>query len=242
MSVWLPRLLAGMCNALLPLSTQRAVVASGSSVWCDSLKMLLGQTAHGTRSESVRWRCCYTVSAALPQGTFCMLQTYYPRCLIRGIVDIAEANRSAFDPSRHGQASAVKGMHVFLRHTDNYYYDNYRSLQDRLTSAVAAAIHLYHLQQEHNASSKALYMDMQCELSLLRGVFEFMQKHFSTRQYFICLRGNDRIETLFSIVRTARGTGGVLDIVQLRQRFDVAAQLEELFALEPKWRLNRKRA
>ena len=85
-------------------------------------------------------------------------------------------------------------------------------------------------------------MDMQFELS---GVFpnvEFMQKHFPTRQYFICLHGNDRIETLFSIVRTARGTGGVLGILQLRHRLEIATQLEELFALDPKWRINRKRA
>ena len=69
-----------------------------------------------------------------------------------------------------------------------------------------------------------------------------MQKHFPTRQNFICLRGNDRIETLFSIVRTARGTGGVLDILQLRHHLDIATQLEELFALDPKWCLNRKQA
>ena len=48
--------------------------------------------------------------------------------IIRGILDIAEADHSALDPSRHGQASAVKGMHWFLRHTDDYYYANYLSL------------------------------------------------------------------------------------------------------------------
>ena len=80
--------------------------------------------------------------------------------IICGIVDIAEADHSALDPSRHGQASAVKGMHLFLRQTDNYYFANYRSLQDRLTFAAAAAIHLYHLQQQHNSFSKALYMDI----------------------------------------------------------------------------------
>ena len=133
-------------------------------------------------------------------------------------------------------------MHWFLRHTDDYYYANYRSLQDRLSSAAAAAIHFCHWQQEHNSFSKALYMDMQCDLSGVFADIEFMHKHFPTRQYFICLRGNDRIETLFSIGYTARGTGGVLDILQLRHRLDVAAQLEELFALDPKWRLNGKRA
>ena len=85
-------------------------------------------------------------------------------------------------------------------------------------------------------------MDMQCELSSVFADVEFMRKHFPGCQYFICLRGNDLIETLFSIVRTARGTGGVLDILQLRHRLDVVAQLEELFALEPKWRRRRKRA
>ena len=44
-------------------------------------------------------------------------------------------------------------------------------------------------------------------------------------------KGAHLIETLFSIVRTARGTGGVLDILQLRHRLDVVAQLDELFAL-----------
>ena len=160
--------------------------------------------------------------------------------IIRGIVDIAEANHTALDSSRHGQASAVKGMHWFLRHTDDYYYANYRSLQDRLTSAAAAAIHLYLLQQERNSFSKALYMDMQCEHSGVFADIEFKQKHCPTCQYFICLRGNDRIETLFSIVRTARGTGGVLHILQLRHRLDIATQLEELFALDPKSCINRK--
>ena len=85
-------------------------------------------------------------------------------------------------------------------------------------------------------------MDMQCELSGVFAVMEFMLKHFPGRQYFICLQGNDLIETPFSIVCTARGTGGVLDILQLRDCLDVVAQLEELFALEPKWRHCRKRA
>ena len=68
-------------------------------------------------------------------------------------------------------------------------------------------------------------MDMQCELSSVFADVEFMRKHFPGRQYFICLRGNDLIETLFSIVRTARGTGGVLDILQLRHRWTLLPNL-----------------
>ena len=66
--------------------------------------------------------------------------------ITRAVSDIAEADHGGLDPSRFGQASAVKELHWFLKHTDNYYYANSRSLQDRLTSAAAAAIHLYKLQ------------------------------------------------------------------------------------------------
>ena len=53
-------------------------------------------------------------------------------------------------------------------------------------------------------------MDMQCELSGVFADVQFMRKYFPGREYFICLQGNDLIETLFNIVRTARGMGGVL--------------------------------
>ena len=68
--------------------------------------------------------------------------------ITRAVSNIAEADHGWLDPSGFGQASAVKELHWFLKHTDNYYYANSHSFQDRLTSAAAAAIHLYKLQQK----------------------------------------------------------------------------------------------
>jgi hypothetical protein len=73
------------------------------------------------------------------------------------------------------------------------------------------------LQREHAIFSLATYQHQQIELVDLFADVEAFQREFPGEPYYVCLCGNNRIGTLFWIVRTGRGTGGVLAIVQLRQ-------------------------
>ena len=71
------------------------------------------------------------------------------------------------------------------------------------------------------------------------GVF---QREFPGEPFFICHRGNDRLEGTFSVCRMGRVSGGCLDIVQLRYRLAIVVQMSAIYAKHPEWKVIRKRA
>ena len=155
---------------------------------------------------------------------------------IGGVVDVAR-----LDPSMRAMHAAVRALHWFVLHTYTYYFHNKRPLGERLLHAAKASLHLLVLQHQTNVLSAPLYVDFQTEFSTIFCFVDTMKELFPDASCFVCLHGNDRIENLFSIVRTARGSGGVLDIVQLRHRLACAAQIEEFLAARPGMRRERRR-
>ena len=146
------------------------------------------------------------------------------------MTEIAVAEHSDLDPSRHAQARAVWSLHWVVSYARKYYFHNTVALDPRMAYAAAAAGHLVALQDASAPFDEQWYCDMTEELG---GVYyDVRQQHinFPGSEYFICLRGTDPLESEFGVVRTARGQGGVLDIVQLRRRLAIATQMEEIFA------------
>lgn len=161
--------------------------------------------------------------------------------VLNALSDIAAADHESLDPSRYAQASTVRRLHWFVKHTDGYYYQNGRSVEDRLVSAAAASVHLMQLYRQSKCFSEWLYTDLQIEFS---GVFEAVHAHqekYPDKAYVICLHGNDEIEKMFSVCRMGKGTGGVLDYATLCRRLSSTALTHQLMADNPEWAVKRKR-
>jgi len=112
--------------------------------------------------------------------------------------------------------------------------------------AAHAAVHATHWFVHHTLQYVVVFprciVYFQTEYSTIFSVAQSSEaQKFNAASVFVCLHGNDRIENLFSVVRTARGTGGVLDIVQLRHRLACATQIEQFFAEHPEMRIQKRR-
>ena len=88
----------------------------------------------------------------------------------------------------------------------------------------------------------ALYYDWQLELCGVFDEVEMFQRGFPGEPFFICHRGNDRLEGTFSVCKMGSGAGGCLDIVQLRYRLAIVVQMSAIDAKHPEWKVIRKRA
>ena len=146
------------------------------------------------------------------------------------------------DPSRRKQHSAMRKMHFFLKHAHAYYFENTHTLLTRLKHAATASDHLFDLQVLFAPFDPALYYDWQLELCGVFTEVEIFQREFPGEPFFICHRGNDRLEGTFSVCRMGRGSGGCLDIIQLRYRLAIVVQMSAIYAKHPKWKAIRKRA
>ena len=158
------------------------------------------------------------------------------------MTEIARADFADLDPSRRAQAVAIRRLHWPLYYAREYYFRNRKPLADRLKHTAAGAKHALALQHECSPFDTHWYCDFAEELG---GVFwDVLQQgiNFPGSEYFICHRGNDRQEGSISVVRTARGQGGVLDIEQCRRRFSVATQIDSIFAEAPRYKPRRKRS
>ena len=62
---------------------------------------------------------------------------------------------------------------------------------------------------------------------------EAFQLEFPGKPFFICHRGNVRLEGTFSMCRMGRGSGGCLDIVQLWYRLAITVQMSAIYAKHP---------
>ena len=65
--------------------------------------------------------------------------------VLDALTEITMADHERLDPSRHAQASIVRRLHWFLKHTEEYYYQNGRTVHERLVSAAVASMHLMEL-------------------------------------------------------------------------------------------------
>ena len=160
--------------------------------------------------------------------------------IIDGMTEIARADFADLDPSRRPQAPAIRRLHWPLYYAREYYFRNRKPPADRLKHAAAGAKHALALQHECSPFDTHWYCDLPEELG---GVFwDVLQQgiNFPGSEYFICHRGNDRQEGSISVVRTARGQGGVLDIEQCRRRFSVATQIDSIFEEAPRYKPRRK--
>ena len=131
---------------------------------------------------------------------------------------------------------------MFLKHAHAYYFENTHTLLTRLKHAATAADHLFALQVAFAPFDPALYYDWQLELCGVLDEDEIFQREFPGEPFPICHRGNDRLEGTFSVCRLGQGSGGCLDIVQLRYRLAIVVQMSAIYAKHPEWKVIRKRA
>ena len=82
----------------------------------------------------------------------------------------------------------------------------------------------------------------QLELCGVLDEVEIFQREFPSEPFFICHRGNDRLEGTFSVCRMGRGSGACPDIVQLQYRLAIVVQKSAIYAKHPEWKVIRKRA
>ena len=162
--------------------------------------------------------------------------------IIDCMTEIALADHSDLDPSRHAQARAVWSLHWVVSYARKYYFHNTVELAPCVAYAAAPAGHLVALQYASAPFDEQSYCDMAEELGEV--YYDVRRQHInlSGLEYFICLRGTDPLESEFGLVRTAHGQGGVLDIVQLRRRLAIATQIEEIFAHAPGYKPKRRRS
>ena len=150
------------------------------------------------------------------------------------------ADHTDLDPSRHAQARAVWSLHWVVFYARDYYFSNTHALSLRMAYAAAASGHLMALQHACAPFDDQWYCDMAEEVGGVYYDVRRQERDFPGSEYFICLRGTDLLESQFSVVRTARGQDGVLDIVQLKRRSAIATQIQEIFAHAPGYKVKRK--
>ena len=160
--------------------------------------------------------------------------------IIDCITEIAMADHDELDPSRHTQAKAVWSLHWVAFYARDYYFSNTLALSPRMAYAAAASGHLMALQNASAPFDEQWYCDMAEEVGEVYYNVRRRERDFPGSQYFICLRGTDPLESQFGVVGTARGQGGVLDIVQLRRKLAIATRIQEIFAHAPGYKVKRK--
>ena len=93
----------------------------------------------------------------------------------------------------------MRTLHLLLKHAHAYYFENTRTLLDGLKHAATASGHLFDLQVAFAPFDPALYYDWQLELCGVLTEVEAFQVEFPGEPFFICHRGNDRLEGTFSL-------------------------------------------
>ena len=87
--------------------------------------------------------------------------------VIKAMIEVGSIDPLSYprtlNPSQVKQAHTVRELHWFLKHTNDYFYSNSRSLADRLQSASTAAMHLLFLQRKYAPFNYAWFIDQQLQ-------------------------------------------------------------------------------
>ena len=193
--------------------------------------------------KEMKLGCVDALSAALQRAIFISVPDAFN--VLRAIVSCGSVDAwrmHQLDVSQRKQRSAMRTLHLFLKHARAYYFESTRTLLDRLQHAAAASCHVFDLQVAFAPLGPALYYGWQLEMYVVLIEVEAFHIDFLGEPFFMCHRGSDLLEGTFSVCRTGSGSSGCPDIVQLRFRFAIVVHMFAIYAKHPEWNVIRKPA
>lgn len=122
------------------------------------------------------------------------------------------------------------------------FWDYSLDIKDRLTklSTFAHVILFIYRKNSNNFLPSVLHFDLMSFVVAAFTLVNMHQKYFPTNKFYLFLLGDDRLELLFSNIRTIQH-GLSLDCIQLQDRIESALTIEKVFLKYSDWRSTSRR-
>ncbi|KAF9033098.1 hypothetical protein BDZ89DRAFT_1131159 [Hymenopellis radicata] len=157
--------------------------------------------------------------------------------LLLHVSSLRDLDTSDFSPADQAIHKSLSLLGEAIHGLIQPFIDPSMSLSDQITSLITAAYIICALYRVHVTSfiSNQLYGDLQCMIKNALFHVAKTQDLDPNLKVFLCLLGDDVLETLFGRVRMIGGHSPNVDIAEFANRCRSALNLDDIFSRHPLW-------